>query len=131
MQLPEDIQIDPQVQPVKLSTNCSPVQTNETVVVAGTGDFSIEESAFNDLPILRHAYSEIIPCDNWEKLIEQGVDQSMLICTNVIDNRGAFSGDSGAYLKLTLSNIKNIISINLSLSMSFQAALCFANKTVH
>lgn len=99
MQLSDDIELDPEVQPVKLSAHCPSLQLNESVVYAGTGDYSIEESAFNDIPMLRQAYAKIIPCDNWERLTEVEVDQNTLICTDVIDNRGAYSGDSGTYFE--------------------------------
>lgn len=103
MQLADDVELGAEVQPVKLSANCPPLRLNESVVFAGTGDFTIEDSAFNDIPILRQAYAKISPCDHWEKLIEQEVDQTTLICTDVIDDRGAYSGDSGTFFQCTLS----------------------------
>lgn len=99
MRLPEKIELSPNTQIAQLPTECQSLPANggESVIVAGSGDYTIEESPYNILPMLRYGFSETISSEECENTLKVEINQTLAICTNVIDGQTSYSGDSGIF----------------------------------
>lgn len=98
IRLPESVQLGPNIQIAKLPTNCfsGPEDGNESVIVVGTGRFTIDTVPDR---VLRYAMSQTISREEcawlFQSNIFRSIDQSNLICTKVLEGRSSYKGDSG------------------------------------
>lgn len=83
------------IQPAKLPTDCRSMQNgNESVIAAGVGYYTIDDSEFNDQTILRQANFTTVSTKNCKKIIDE-VNFPSMICVKVENNQSAYNGDSG------------------------------------
>lgn len=98
MKLPERIELSPNIQIAKLPIDCQSLnEGGESVIVAGSGDYTIEDSAYNVLPMLRYGFAETVSSDECRRILNIEINQTLAICANVNDGQTAYSGDSGIF----------------------------------
>lgn len=95
--MPEPIEFSPSIQPIKMSTDCNPLDHGETVIAVGNGctTFSGREKRDNTL---HHGIGEVMPseyCQSSFHDLEHARDST--ICVDSLAKQYAFHGDSGEY----------------------------------
>lgn len=108
MRLPEKIELSPKTQIAQLPTECQSIHNGgESVIFAGSGDYTIEDSPYNVLPRLRHGSSKIVSSDQCNNILTMKINQSLAICANVIDGQTSYAGDSGRFDYMYCENNQN------------------------
>lgn len=96
------MRLDERIQVAQLPNDCRSMRKgNESVIAAGTGRFTIQDSKYNKKILLRHAYFTTLSkkaCKN----IMVDVNFAEIICVNVENEQTAYDGDSGILICIRL-----------------------------
>lgn len=98
LELPSNVTLGPNAKVATLPGDCHAThKPNETVLITGTGDVTIEDTAYNTLPMLRQATTTTMSGGECASTINTDMDQRSLICARVTDGQAAYEGDSGEF----------------------------------